>query len=39
MTMKLDGLLARHARVGLDANLFIDLFETDGPEATRSAVS
>jgi predicted nucleic acid-binding protein len=27
------GLLVRHARLGLDANLFIYLFETDGPEA------
>jgi predicted nucleic acid-binding protein len=33
MTMNPDGLLVGHARVGLDANLFIYLFETDGPEA------
>ncbi|HEX7471629.1 MAG TPA: type II toxin-antitoxin system VapC family toxin [Candidatus Limnocylindrales bacterium] len=31
--MKPDGLLVRHARIGLDANLFIYIFETDGPEA------
>jgi predicted nucleic acid-binding protein len=31
--MNPDGLLVRHARLGLDANLFIYLFETDGPEA------
>jgi predicted nucleic acid-binding protein len=33
VTTNLDGFLVRHARLGLDANLFIYLFETDGPEA------
>jgi predicted nucleic acid-binding protein len=33
VTTGLDELLARHARIGLDANLFIYLFETVGPEA------
>jgi predicted nucleic acid-binding protein len=33
VTIALDELLAHHARLGLDANLFIYLFETGGPEA------
>ena len=33
MTIAQEELLARHARIGLDANLFIYLFETGGPEA------
>jgi predicted nucleic acid-binding protein len=33
VTIALDELVARHACLGLDANLFIYLFETGGPEA------
>jgi predicted nucleic acid-binding protein len=31
--VRLDELLERHARIALDANLFIYLFETGGPDA------